>query len=414
MNILHINFSDNSGGAARSAYKIHSGLKQQGCTSRMLVRLKVTDDPDVDYIYSHKLWIRMGDLIGKKIIDKISLPYLYNPSSFELVNHSWFKSSDVIQLYNLHAPTCFFTYRALPKISSLKPVVWRLSDMWPFTGHCSYSHECERWKTGCGSCPYLHEYPAIKFDNTALLWKIKKWVYQHSKLFIVTTNSWMEKLVCDSPLLSQFPVYRIPNGIDTYKFKPIQKQIARTILNLPVNSKIVLFAAYDTTETRKGGQYIPDIMERLAAQGISNLVLVVIGKGSEFFSDHPKYQTIRLQFSNSDEFLTNIYSATDVLIHPAIVENFPNTILECMACSTPCVAFDVGGVSDIVRHLQTGYLAQYKDIDDMVKGIYLLLDNFDIRLTLSNNCRTTVETEYTLELQALKHLQLYSHILSTK
>ena len=85
-----------------------------------------------------------------------------------------------------------------------------------------------------------------------------------------------------------------------------------------------------------------------------------------------------------------------------------------MACSTPCVAFDVGGVSDIVRHLQTGYLAQYKDIDDMVKGIYLLLDNFDIRLTLSNNCRTTVETEYTLELQALKHLQLYSHILSTK
>lgn len=411
MNILHLSFADNSGGAARSAYKIHSGIRELGLTSRMLVGWKVTKDPDVDYLKSQDFLIRVGDAIGRKVVDRLNLPYLYNPSSFKLIEHPWFKSADLIQLYNLHAPSCFFTYRALPQISRYKPIVWRLSDMWPFTGHCSYSHECDRWKTGCGACPYLNEYPALTQDTTALLWRIKKSVYQRSKLVIIATNSWMENLVKESPLLGHFPIYRIPNGIDPEIFHPLPKIPARSELNIPQTAKVVLFAAYDLTEPRKGSQYVLSAMEKVAASGVKDLVLVVMGKGAELWENSPNYQTIRLKFTSKDKILTQAYSSADVFLHPAIVENFPNSILESMACGTPCVAFNTGGVADILHHLETGYLAEYKDESDLAKGVKILLENSGLHSRLSRNCHQLINLKYTLENQAKSHIDLYSEIV---
>ena len=124
-NVLHINYSDNSGGAARSAYKIHSGLRDISWKSRMLVRWKVTQDSDVDDIRSQNPLVKFGDGVGRKVIDRwLNLQYLYYPSSFALMKHPWFQSADILQIYNLHGFTGFFTYRALPKISNQKPVVW--------------------------------------------------------------------------------------------------------------------------------------------------------------------------------------------------------------------------------------------------------------------------------------------------
>lgn len=411
LSVLHITRADNSGGSARSAYKIHSGLRRLGLQSRMLVQIKVTDDPDVQDIHGGSWRLRALDSIGRRVIDRLSLQYCFYPSSFALVQHPWFRAADVIQLYNIHGG--FFSFRALPKLTGEKVGVWRLSDMWAFTGHCSYSHDCDRWRVGCGCCPLLGEYPSLGQDTTAFLWRVKKRVYGRSRLVIVATNSWMEKLVKESPLLGSFPVYRIPNGVDTDVFRPIAERSAREVLNIEPSLKVVLFIAHGATVgTRKGGDYVPGVMERVIASGVGRVALVVVGQGAESWADHPAYQTIRVGFMGNDRYLATVYSAADVLIHPAVAENFPNSILESMACATPAVTFNAGGVGDAVRHMETGYLAGYKDSEDLARGIRLLLEDNALREKLGTGARKVVEEEYTVQLQARRYAKLYERLIA--
>jgi glycosyltransferase involved in cell wall biosynthesis len=410
--VLHLNFADNEGGAARSAYKIHSGLRQLGWNSHMLVRKQITDDPNVDEIQQHQPWLRIGDALSRKLLDRqLGLENWYYPSSNALVQHPWFQSADVVQLYNLHPH--FFSHRVLPHLSHQKPVVWRLPDMWAFTGHCTYSYECDRWQTGCGQCPHLDSYPALKHDTTACLWREKQRIYHQSRLTIVVTNRWMENLLQKSPLLSHFPVCRIPNGVNTQVFYPISQSIARQALQISTSAHVVLFVGAVTTDTRKGCEYVQPLMERLAAAGVPDLVLLVVGKGAETWKDGAGYRVVPLEQTGSDRFLSIAYAAANVFLHPALVENFPNTILESMACGTPWIAFDIGGIGDLLQGSPTGYLAAYQDVEDLEQGTLKLLTNPDLREQMSQNCRSLVETEYTQELQAQRFAQLYEKVIDS-
>ena len=172
LNVLHISTTDNSGGSGRSAYRVHSGLKHLGVRSRMLVGLKVTHDKDVLPIANNGFNAAADRFFGRAL-GRLSLQYLFFPSSFGLLGHQWFKEADIVQLYNTHGN--YFSHTVLPWLSRRRPVVWRLSDMWPMTGHCAYSFDCERWRTGCGICPILSDRPELYRDTTATLWKIKKW-----------------------------------------------------------------------------------------------------------------------------------------------------------------------------------------------------------------------------------------------
>src|SRR6185436_13361484 len=126
---------------------------------------------------------------------------------------------------------------ALPLLSRSRPIVWRLSDMWALTGHCTHSFSCERWKTGCGSCPILSDYPALKWDTTSLLWKIKRSVYSRSNINIIAPSKWIAGIAKESPLLGRFPIHRIPNGVDTSIFRPVEKSDARQRIGVDLNKR---------------------------------------------------------------------------------------------------------------------------------------------------------------------------------
>lgn len=407
--VLHLNYSDSFGGAARSAYKIHAGLRDLGWNSRMLVREKGTPDPDTQVIYNHSTMLRVGDGISRKIFDRgLSLQFWYYPSSFALKSHPWFQMANVVQLHNLHS--CFFSYRALPEISQLKPVVWRLADMWAFTGHCAYSYGCDRWQRGCGQCPHLNVYPRLRHDTTSLLWREKRKVYHQSALNLVVTNRWMESLVKKSPLLSHCNIYRIPNGINTQVFKPVPKAIARESLQIPPTAKVILFLAVDITDPRKGFEYVRPLMDRIALE-MPDLVLLVVGKNADSWQDGRNYRTIVCGLTESDDQLATVYSAADIYLHPALAENFPNTVLESLACGTPCVAFDVGGMGDIVS-AETGYLACYQNGEDLGNGVRQLLLRQKEQAEMGQYCRNLIESEFTLSLQAQRFSNLYSDLMT--
>ena len=408
LSVLHISHYDNYGGSARSAYKIHLGLRESGVRSKMLVGTKVTDDPDVARIHGNRRVLRCLDAVGTYIVDRLGWQYLFYPSSFTLAQHPWFQAADVVQLYNIHGG--FFSFEALPLLSRRRPIVWRLSDMWPLTGHCSYSYDCERWMNGCGTCPLLDEYPELSRDTTAFLWRRKRSAYKRSDLVIVTTNGWMEKLVSQSPLLGDYPRHCIPNGVDTKVFRPMSRHSARDVLGVPKRAHAVLFAAHNTSAARKGGEIVPAVMAALVARGVRDLVLIVVGEGAESWRTLRECPVLVNGLTNSDRLMAIFYSAADVLLCPTLAENLPNTVIESMACGTPVVAFEAGGVAEAVRHLQTGYLAGRGNVERLAEGVHMLLSDGGLHERLSASCRRVAETEYANEIQVRRFVELYSSI----
>jgi glycosyltransferase involved in cell wall biosynthesis len=375
------------------------------------VRWKVSDDPDVDVITKGKL--KVLDHIGRYVVENAGLQALFYPSSFMLLRHPWFREADIVQLYNIHG--YFFSHLALPLIRRRKKLVWRFSDMWPLTGHCAYSYDCDRWKTGCGRCPSLGEYPPLRFDTSSLLWRIKGWTYRHSEIHLVATNSWMKCLMQESPFFSGVEPEKIPNGVNLEFFKPLPKKDARSLLGIAEDAKVVIFAAHVAVPgTRKGGEFVVPAMEGVARAVGGNIVLVVLGEMAESWKEGMGYRTVRLGYTQSERLLAIVYSAADVLLSPSVAENFPNTVLEAFACGTPAVAFDVGGMSDVVTPMETGYLARYRDPEDLAHGLGLLLTEDVLRMRMKSNCEKFIKEEYSLELQAKRFKELYERVLSVQ
>jgi Glycosyltransferase len=411
LSVLHINESDRLGGAGRSAYRIHESLRRMGLRSRMLVHRKSTRDDDVQLISSPN--VRYFDLASYHTFERLSLQYLFYPSSFLLVNHPWFKEADVIQIFNTHEN--YFAHTALPLISRRRPTVWRLSDMWSLTGHCTHSLDCERWMTGCGSCPLLSDYPALRWDTTAMLWKLKKWVYARSHLDIVAPSKWIADLARRSPLLGNFPVHHIPNGIDTTVFAPQDQSEARRTLGIDESRKVILFSSHQILNRQKGGDLMVDALGRLAlSYDREKILLLVVGKGAEEWKVDVPFAVMRMGHVSEDKTMAAVYSAADIFVLPTLADTFPNAVLESMSCGTPPITFAVGGCPELVRHMETGYLAQYKDPVDLAKGMSLLLDDDELRSRLRQRGLEVVQSEYQRDLEAKRFKSLYEDIYNER
>lgn len=410
MNVLHVSAADNAGGSGRSAYRIHSGLRRRGHVSRMLVNYKVTSDPDVGYAWRSLGW-RAGDWVARSITERLSLQYLFYPSSHALSRHPWFREADILQLYNTHGG--YFSHSALAGLSRRKPAVWRLSDMWPMTGHCAYAFDCERWKTGCGACPRLDDAPALRADRTALLWKAKNAIYARSRIDIVAPSRWMEGLAKESPLLGRFPVHYIPNGLDTSVFRPLPKPAARDLFGIAHEAKVLLFLSLEIDSARKGGALLLQAIERLSASG-RRFHVMAIGHGSDQWAARLNMGVTAVPVISDDRLLAAAYSAADLFAMPTLAENLPNAALESMACATPVVAFRTGGMVDAVREGRTGWLAEAGSAADLAQRIGDALDDDEGRARMALECRAVVEREYTMELQASRFETLYRDIIDAR
>jgi len=399
LSVLHVSQCDAGGGSAASAYRIHDTLRGLGTGSRMLVGERRTDDRDVRLLKRNVGW-RVADRAVLEVTDRLSLQYACYPSSFGLARDSWFRAADVVQLYNLHGS--YFSPLALPFLSRRKPLVWRLSDMWAFTGHCAYAYGCERWRTGCGSCPDLDEYPRLARDTTALLWKLKRSSYARSSLSIVAPSRWLRGLAEASPLLGGFPVHLVPNGIDLEVFTGGRRAAARAALGIAPDARVIFFASLRVDDRRKGGALLRDALARITCP----VELLVAGSGGADFG-RPLRELGRLDEAG----MAQAYAAADVYVHPAIAENLPNAAVESLACGTPVVAFDIGGTPDAVRHLETGWLAAAGVAAELARGIETLLDDRELHARLSARCREVAVAEYGREREARSLLALYGELV---
>jgi glycosyltransferase involved in cell wall biosynthesis len=114
---------------------------------------------------------------------------------------------------------------------------------------------------------------------------------------------------------------------------------------------------------------------------------------------------------NDDISLSLLYAAADLFVAPSLEDNLPNTVIEALACGTPCVAFNIGGMPDPIEHQENGYLAKPFEIEDFTRGIAWVLENQQRHQKLCQMARQKIELEFSLELQVQRYLSLFAEIL---
>lgn len=415
MNILHINLADQARGAAQAALRLQGAQIALGHSSQMLVGHKFTEHAGIAMLPPrNNLWQKGLFRFVNRFEELTGLQYLWQPWKKQFLRHPFTRRADVINLHNIH--NGFFSHTILPELGRQAPLVWTLHDLWSITGHCGspFIHDCERWRTGCGRCPALSANPGIAIDTTAMLWRIKSKLYERCHFTIVAPSEWLARAARESPLLGRFEAHCIPHGLDTALFRPTPKEAARLALGIPPEAKVVLFAAFDLFQTRKGGVYLFDALQRLVDEGFKDLLLVTVGNERGGLGDRYRIPMQQLGLIRDERTLAQCYSAADLYAGPSLAETFGLVYIESMACGTPVVAFDCTAVPEVVRHLETGYLARNRDVDDLTHGIRLLLEDAALRERLGRQGRERVEREYTLGVQARRYIDLYQRAIDER
>ncbi|MEN9214050.1 MAG: glycosyltransferase family 4 protein [Gloeomargarita sp. DG_1_6_bins_138] len=402
MNVLHINQSDLSGGAAIAAYRLHQGLLQQGMASKLLVGQVTQSHPLVAPTpimpFRKKL---------KNLADALGLNYVTQWGTGAIQKHPFYQAADVLNFHNLHGG--YFNYLFLPQLTQTKPAIYTLHDMWSFTGHCAYSFDCDRWQKGCGRCPYPDTYPQIKRDSTAIEWKLKHWVYHHARLTIVTPSQWLMNQVKLS-MLNHLDIYHIPNGIDLQIYRPLQPEICRNFLGINHKKYVLLTSSLNFYDPRKGSDLLIQALNLLPGALKSAAILLTMGRAGDALEKEVDMEVYSLGYIHLDRLKAGIFSAADVFILATRADNLPLVLQEAMACGTPTVAFDVGGVSELVRPGMTGALAEPENAQDLAQKIEQLLIDPETRARMSRNGREIAIKEYDLALQAQRYIELYQQV----
>jgi glycosyltransferase involved in cell wall biosynthesis len=413
MRVTLVNTMDRSGGAARAANRLHQGLRSIDVDSRMLVQVETGNDDGVTggrgktakAMASIRLLVDQLPVIPHwRKAQGVFAPALLPGNAWRRANR---QNADIIHLHWI--TKAFMGINDIPRLNA--PIVWTLHDMWPLTGGCHYDMGCGRYSTGCGKCPVLGSNKTGDLSAQLLSRKRKAW--QGLNLTIISPSKWLADCARRSEPLGDFRTEVIPNGIDLDHFRPLPKAEARAALSISPDRKVILFGAMSPTDdSRKGFSQLQTALHTLAEDN-SAASLVIFRAPQPDTAPQAILPTQYIGKLESDQDLARLYSAADVFVAPSAQDNLPNTIMEALACGTPCVAFRVGGIPDMIHHESNGYLATPGDSQELARGIDWVLEDAQRWNRLSENARSTAEENYRLSDIAERHKTLYSEILDS-
>jgi len=413
MKALLFNVSDSEGGAARVTQSLHREFLRTGIDSVYHVQFARTGEKGV-FSPSGKL----AKLLARIRPEVDSLPLLLYPRE----RNGLFSPSVVpdclgriIQSVNPDVVHLNWICKGFIRIESIrgirKPIVWTLHDSWGFTGGCHVPLDCTRYREECGRCPQLSSTRAG--DLSRRIYRRKSRVFHEKAIIVVCPSKWLAACARASPMLANTRIEVIPNGIDTQKFKPLDRLSARRILNLPVESRIILFGAMGAMDDRnKGFLELREAITRLShTWSGAPLLLVIFGanepaEGAGF--EVPAKYMGRLF---DDISLSVMYSAADVFVAPSHQENLPTTVMEAMGCGTPAVCFNCSGFPDLIEHKESGYLADAYDPASLAQGISWVVENPQRSRELGSAARKKVESRFRIEDTAARYSRLFEDVI---
>jgi glycosyltransferase involved in cell wall biosynthesis len=409
---LILNTYDRFGGASIAAYRLHNGLQQAGVDSQMMVGYKFSKDNTV--IRSSQNLADQALNFFRPALDSLPLTR-YPRRQNNTFSFQWFPdglehkiASLAPDIINLHwIGSGFVQIETISKFR--QPVCWTLHDMWAFTGGCHYSDGCDRFTQSCGACPILCSNQAS--DITKQVWQRKMTAWEKANLQIITPSRWLADIARSSSLLHNSSIMVIPNGVDTEIYRSVSPELAREQLKLPIDKKLILFGSLNaTSDTRKGFDLLIAALALLDDVTKEQVELVIFGADRGRNSPDFGLKTHYLGELKTDRSLALAYGAADVFVLPSRQDNLPNTLLESLACGTPCVSFGIGGIPEAIDHQVNGYIARAFDPQDLATGISWVLDRVE-QIEIRQNARQKAEQEYSLIVQASKYKLLYESML---
>lgn len=417
MRILIVNTAERTGGAAIAANRLLHALNHNGVEATMLVRDRKTDSPSVASIEpswrlrANFLWERgviwLANGLSKRNLFQVDIAN----AGTDITRMEVFRQADIIHLHWVNQG--FLSLGDLERImASGKPVVMTMHDQWYFTGICHYSGDCDKYQSQCCHCPMLTR-GGIGIDLARRVFDRKRAIYNGKALAFVGCSRWIADLARKSPLTQGHLVTNVPNAIDTDMFTPMDQAAARERYGLPADKRLLLFGAQRITDERKGFRYLKEACEHLMQNHpdlASEMGVVVLGGDAQAVKSALPLPVYTVGYLNNEAEIAQLYNAVDLFVTPSLQDNLPNTIVEAMACGTPCVGFHVGGIPEMISHEQDGYVARYKDSNDFAHGIAWCLD--DNRLaTLRQQARAAALATYAEPIAARNYQQVYRTLL---
>lgn len=401
MKVLIINTSASGGGAAIAALRLTDALRANGVDAKMLVRdCNISHEGVIALPHSPLLrlkfvWERVVIWLHNRLKRKMLWYVDIANTGTDITELPEFRQADIIHLHWINQG--FLSLQQLERILiSGKRIVWTLHDQWPYTGICHHSVDCTRYQQHCHDCPQLC-HPSAK-DLSYRVFAKKLQIMQKGKVTFVGCSQWIARLAEKSALTKGQRIVNIPNAIP-HCFSPMDRKAARKSFGIPEEGKFILFGSCKVTDKRKGIDYLIEACRNAALQQVG---VIVVGQNSDWLREKISQQVHIVDFVHSPERMAALYAAADAYVTPSLQENLPNTIAEAMSVGTPCVGFDIGGIPEMIDHKKNGYVAAYKDVEDLANGVRWVLEN-DLR----NAAREKAVKAYSPETIAEQYIKLY-------
>lgn len=414
MKIVHVNTYENFGGAGIAGQRLVHAINELELGTATILSASTTESggnffhrgrfPELLTKFSFAAdtaWVSLN-------AEKPQYRFAFSPAVFGRDISTWKRiiEADIIHLHWINQG--FISISNLRRLIALgKPIVWTLHDMWSFTGGCHYSGICDHFKGKCGNCFFLKN-PHGE-DLSHIGWLKKEHIYAEAKnITFIACSNWLAGVARSSSLLKSARINAIPNPIDTALFCPLDKSELRKKWRISPDVKLILFGAANISEKRKGLVYLIAALQLLKDLNKNAAIEVaVFGKNKSFSLDSIPFPAHNLSVITSQKDMSEIYGMADVFVLPSLEDNLPNTVMESMACGTPAVAFNIGGLPDLIEHQKDGYLAEYSSSADLALGIEWIFSNPDLAI----NARQKVIEKFSNGVIARQYMNLYKSVL---
>lgn len=393
MKVALICHSDMLGGASIVTYRLMSALRREGVDARMIVYTKVSTDDNVStissrYIRGMKFILERLSIFMANGFDRKNLFAVSTASTGTAIDrHPWVREADVIVLSWINQG--LVSLNGLKRLGKLgKKIFWTMHDMWCLTGICHHAHECTAYTESCGKCPFLHSHKHNDLSHKT--WLRKKKIYDSVPITFLPVSNWLAEKCRQSSLLRDKPVKVIPNAFPIETFVT-RSDIKVTSYDINYNADLILFGAARIDDPIKGLDYTIKALNYIFDNhpDTANRSMVV------FFGDLRNRSALdELRFPhrwigriNDPKALRLLYARAKIVLSTSLYETLPGTLIEGQAAGCYPVSFGEGGQADIITHLDDGYIARYKDIEDVAEGIMWALKAPDRREELHESVR---------------------------
>lgn len=361
MRVLYINVNCKSNSTGKIVYDLYTQTRQAGYEAAVCFgRGPLVEEPDI-----YKFGLDWETLLHALLTRVTGLTGCWSFfSTRRLLRFIDRYQPDVVHMHELHAYFVnlqpLYDYLAGHQI----PVVYTCHCEFAYTGKCGHAFECEGWKSGCGNCPQVKDYPkSMFFDFTSRMFRQKRNQWEKLRNVVITTPSrWLADRVKQS-FLGQRDIRVVHNGINTAQiFHPSETEALRKEHGL-TDEKIVLAVAPRLMHERKGGGWVVKLAQMMKDENVKFFMIGVENLKEEFPDN-----VVAMGKVTDQQKLAAYYSMADCFVICSEKETFSLTCAESLCCGTPVAGFCAGAPETIFMQPQALF-APYGDLDCLAKYV---------------------------------------------